>query len=644
MSQSNRLKQQFGCGQNGCGQNGSLCDTCTDSYKGSTTITCPDGNLRCSNKSLCDYCKGIADSLVSPKPHHAFGRKAVDVCPKQQITDMCDECRKTIGSTSGCQTCQVLLDSLSDSPLNPNKPRISYHCVFGPIEGSLGPSSPEITEKLLLTFKHQFKVFTEHGNFPFSGINDSPKCRESLFEDLLPKGIVLGVEGYNCSCYIAAAAWMLSMGSNHILINVYSLSGFILYKVIRDLRFRLFVGRNDIEALRLALQREYTTEYLTKTRNPNGNFDFLKMENEPCDFLTILQDMGILHNSILFSNTGCRFYVHERLNDGKPNESIQKAVCKSLNCKLDRLSSGTCFSFQFFQQFSRASKSQSVGTTHSFPHNGIIVDGKLFLPKMVVLHHSHHYIVMLCVGDSFFLTNSLSAQNEGHFLPETHKLSEDEAMRLFKTQSHTIVFVCVGNAYAPPIQPPCAQSDWVPPPPPPPQVPSAQSDWVSPPPPPAQCESCHLVPSPPPLPAPSAQQAPQQLPKKVVVWFEDDYRTYDPKNKVLRSTLTGRIIDGIKAGFYDVREKETHREIRIELREVLSDDALPPPAPRAQVFSQIQLADITIRNGEWSIRRGSFFQSGTYVVSLNQYTLERVQYDQSQFLTFLNIFYKRSCE
>ena len=518
MSQIFDLENQFGCGQDGCGQNGGLCDTCADSYKGSTTITCPDGNLHCSDNSLCDYCKGIAYSLVSPKPHHAFGGKAEDVCPEQQITDMCDECRKTIGSTSGCQTCQVLLNSLSDSPLNPNKPRISYDPNFGPIEGSLGPSSPEITEKLLRTFKHQFKVFTEHENFPFSGINDSPKCRESRFENLLPKGIVLGVEGQNRSCYIAAAAWMLSMGNNHTLINVYSLSGFILYKVILDLRFRLFVGRNDIEALRLALQREYT-EYLTKTHNPNGNFDFLKIENEPCDFLTILQDMGILYNSIPFSNTGCRFYVHERLDDEKPNESIQDAVCKSLNCKLNRLSSGTCFSFQFLQPFSRASKSQRVGTTHSFPHNGIIVDGKLFLPKMVVLHHSHHYNVMLCVGDSFFLTNSLSAQNEGHFLPETHKLLEDQAIKLFRTQAHTIVFECVGNEYAPPIQPPSGEViQFLPPPPP---APCVQSYWFPPPSQPASCAQSYWVPPtlpplpctqvgwfpPPPQPAPCTEVA-----------------------------------------------------------------------------------------------------------------------------------------
>jgi len=117
---------------------------------------------------------------------------------------------------------------------------------------------------------------------------------------------------------------------------------------------------------------------------------------------------------------------------------------------------------------------------------------------------------------------------------------------------------------------------------------------------------------------------------------------YDPENKVLRSTLTSRIIDDIRAGTYEVRVKDTHETVRIELREVPSDDVPPPPrpTPSAQVFSQIQLADITIRDGEWSIRRGSFFQNGTCMVSLNQYRLGNVCYNKCDFLTFLNLLYK----
>jgi hypothetical protein len=158
----------------------------------------------------------------------------------------------------------------------------------------------------------------------------------------------------------------------------------------------------------------------------------------------------------------------------------------------------------------------------------------------------------------------------------------------------------------------------------------------------AQCVEVAWVPSPPP-PASCAQVA-QESNKLITVWFEDSYLLYDPENKVLRTTHTGYIIEGIKAGTYEVRDKETRRMINIELREVQSNYALPPPAPSAQVFRQIQLSDITIRDGEWSIRRGLFFQTGACTVSLDNYTLENVCYGKTNFLEKLNSLYKKTVQ
>ncbi len=187
-------------------------------------------------------------------------------------------------------------------------------------------------------------------------------------------------------------------------------------------------------------------------------------------------------------------------------------------------------------------------------------------------------------------------------------------------------------------QAPCPSDPWFPPPLP--QAPCPSGQWVPPTSLQVSCASGSLVPPPSfPPQAPCAQSAKAQQ-QKVIVWFETDYREYDREQKVLRSTITGRIIDDIRAGTYRVEEKGTHKMIDIELREVLSDDSLPPPAPREKVFSQIQLADITIRDGEWSIRRDSFYQSGTCVVSLNQYTFGNISYDQNALLTLLNILYR----
>ena len=604
MKKSNFSKQSL-CGDRQC--TGSSCGTCQAiraSVDEQSRIECPNGVPSCKDGRLCDKCatdKYPKHEQPQPRRGAVGGGKKMDMVPRQDFLneELCFDCGKTVGSNS--QKCGICA-SILESPLNPAQPPIHYDPNFGPAEGSFGPCTDETTKKTMENFRGSFEASKKNG-FPFTGINNFNRSA-SLLRNLISQGTTIGFEGFNNSCFYVVLIWMLSQGNMHGRINTNCLSGHILYKILWDLRARLFVGRNVVEAFRLSLQ-EYDLVQRSKSNFEQGMDDFGYL-------LGLLEDdeVGILHKGPNFSHTGCSFLVHESMEF--KHGSIQEALCASVSSPSPVPEDGSIISFQFSQQKSDHFTRQTLGTEFEFPHNGVVLAGKFLRPKMFIIYHSQHYLVVLCVGEAFFRSNSLSASQCGHFLPETHEISETDAMKLFRTQAHTIVFECVGNFLPPPIQPP----------------PSAQGPWV---------------PSPPPLPAPSAQQAPQKSPKKVVVWFIDNYYSYDPENKVLRS-ITGRIIDGIKAGFYDVQEKGTRGKIRIELREVLSDDALPPPAPRAQVFSQIQLADITIRDGEWSIRSGSFFQSGTCVVSLNQYTLDRVQYDQTQFLTVLNILYKKSCE
>jgi hypothetical protein len=250
--------------------------------------------------------------------------------------------------------------------------------------------------------------------------------------------------------------------------------------------------------------------------------------------------------------------------------------------------------------------------------------------KAVGLHKDNHFFIIILVDGGFFLIDGKGKRIEEFKAQSTlHQLTIDQFQELCAAHGAFYLFEEVPFVYEKQAIPPqsalsedvvCAFQHRNP-------VPRPQISQVPPPPP----------------PAPSAQSAQAQQ-QKVVVWFFDNYYSYDPENKVLRTILTGFIMEGIQAGTYEVREKETHRIINIELREVQSNYALPPPAPRAQVFRKIQLTDITIRDGVWSIRRDSFFQTGTCTVSLNQYILGNVCYGETNFLDRLNRLYKKTVQ
>jgi len=481
MSQENGSKQQFdfGCGQNGCGNHGALCSTCEKSFTASTIIKCPDGNPRCSDKNPCDMCRATSNSLIDNSKGGCGGSKARrDVVPLQEVhgssnQEQCDECKQPLGSnTRQCGICA----SVAELPTNPAQPMIDYHPDFGPMRNSFGPCTDATTQRTLEIYQSSFEASKKNG-FPFTGITGF-KRRASLLRNLPSQGVIIGFEGFNNSCFLISVFWMLSQGNMHERINTDCLSGHILYKILWDLRCRLFVGRDIVEAFRLSL-REYS---VAQTIQENGMDD-------PILLLSILEEVEILRKGPMFSETGCSFHIHE-VRGENPAPSIQEALCASVSSPSHVPENGSIISFQFSQQRGNGGfTSQTVGTDFEFPHNGVILAGKLFRQKMFIIYTSQHYLVVLCVGEAYFLSNSLSASQCSHFLPETHEISEQEAMEMFRRQAHTIVFECVGNVPPPPA--PCASGPWFPPPPPLP--PCAQVAPALPPPPPFQQASCAQV-------------------------------------------------------------------------------------------------------------------------------------------------------
>ena len=454
MSQKLDLQQQpsFGCGQNGCGNHGALCPTCENSFMASTEMKCPDKNPRCSDNSPCELCQLIAPSFVETNGLAIGGGKARDVIPLQGLLseEQCDECQKPKGSNP--KTCGICASFL-ESELNPAQPPINYDSDFGPAEGSFGPCTPETTIRTLEDFRRSFETAKTNG-FPFTGIADF-KRSGNLLRRLLSMFVILGIEGFNNSCFYVVLFWMLSQGNMHERINTDCLSGYILYKILWDLRAGLSVGRDIVEAFRLSLQ-EYPLVQRSKSNFEQHMDDFGYL-------LGLLEDdeVGVLKKGPMFSDTGCSFHVHESIGEVK-HASIQDALCAQVSSPSPVPENGSIISFQFCQQ-SRCLTTQTLGTDFEFPRDGVILAGKLLRPKMFIIYKSQHYLVVLCIGESYFLANSLSASQCGHFLPEMREISEQEAMELFRTQAHTIVFECVGDI--PPPHHPYVEVARFPPPP-----------------------------------------------------------------------------------------------------------------------------------------------------------------------------------
>ncbi len=491
MSRNIGLRLRHACphGHKDCGTKDSLCGNCGDDYIRDLESTPQKAKAKAfAFGGSFDQDIGLVQNFQEEKKSSGCGGGRACEAQALDVDRLpCSDCGKQIGSNPlKCGICASILEL----PSNPAQPNIKYDDDFGPEYGSFGPCTVKRTIMTLENFRNSFEASKIHG-FPFTGIDDF-KRSASLLRHLLSQGIKLGIEGFNNSCFYIVLFWILSQGNIHERINRNCLSGYILYKLLWDLRFRLFVGRDIVEAFRLSLQ-----EYPLFQRRQK---EFNEGMNDPSDLLMLLEDneIGILSKGPIFSENGCSFHICETTGERRCS-SIQEALFVSVlhpspipvNCSI--------ISFQFSQQKSDRFTGQTLGTEFEFPHDGVFLAGKLLMPRMFIIFKSQHYLVVFFIGKSFFLANSTSASKCGHFLPETCKISKKDAMELFRTQSHTIVFECVGNIPPPPN--PYVEVAWFPPPP----LPSVEVVRFFPPP-PAPC--AQVAPVPQRLAAPVQQVAP----------------------------------------------------------------------------------------------------------------------------------------
>ena len=629
----NGSKQQSICGDSQCpGPSCQVCEAIRISVDEHARITCPHGVPSCEDGKLCDKCAKKRYSKHEQLQMGGVavgGRSASDVVSLQEFNlyssrSKCDKCHQQEGLNPACEKC-VILKTTEVPPFTKND------------------------------------VKTRHAEMKsgFSG-------RTIELVVLLHSLLIASIDWTMHNCAFSTLILMLSSsnaGMNSI--NQQIFAGYILAVIINTLQES---GKCDpiiLEVFRLELSMISGNPAWSNWSDLIEYQDLYKL---------CVDHQIILDNEVDFvlRNYDGSYNIRQTLT-GKNGSTLIGAF--KWNPSGNVLANGI-----FSSDFNSRYKISAVILFHNdhfsiilFSQGIWLIDGKgkrtgMFKAESSIRELTIEESLELCAshGAFYFLEEipfvyetlnlfgrqglppiKVSYGEKWYFLYDDGTMVCETTRTIVKLQRTVFMTDDRGNHFRvfPALPPPPASSvsgQWVPPSPPP--IPYVPSGWVPTPRPQASCAQDVWVPSPSPLPAPSAQQAPQQSPKKVAVWFIDNYYSYDPENKDLRS-ITGRIIDGIKAGFYDVQEKETRGEIRIELREVLSDDALPPPAPSAQVFIKIQLADITIsRDGEWSIRRDSFFKKGTCFIRLGMYILDDIQYNQTQFLTFLNVLYKRSCK
>ena len=304
----------------------------------STEMKCPDENQRCTDSHQCDFCQGIAQSLVERSGGGAVGggKPRSDVVPLQPIhgssdQEQCGECKKPLGSN--IQACGICA-SVAELPTNPAQPVIQYHDNFGPMKNSFGPCTNATTQRTLESFQSSFEASKKNG-FPFTGITGF-KRRASLLRMLLgERKVIIGFEGMNNSCFFTSVLWMLSQGNMHERINTDCLSGHILYKILWDLRCGLFVGRDIVEAFRLSLH-DYPVFQRTIQETSM---------DDPILLLSILEELEIIRKGPILSETGCSFHIHE-VRGENPAPSIQDALCASVSSPSHFPEDGFITSFQ----------------------------------------------------------------------------------------------------------------------------------------------------------------------------------------------------------------------------------------------------------------------------------------------------------
>jgi hypothetical protein len=486
MSQFNLFKKA-NCGEEGCGQNDALCEFCqalSISNMEHASITCPEKIQTCCKDHLCNMCKATAESLKMNSA--VWGGKA----SANPVPEQCPECPSTLGSNKSCKYCQqycmITQQSIEimNSHLNRNPPKdISYDPNFGPLQGSFDWVTDESIAELEMVYLDEFKRF-QNGSVKLPDFRDlrlSPIYRRMSSEMLLEliEKLSLGGEGYHNSCYIICMIWLFVLSEMWTRVNTSTFTGYILYKMMFELRTRLFIGRNITQVFRRSLQEIAVF----------GGNDFVRGLNSPDELISMLETQGIINRLALneqysdFDIKMSTFVVHQELIEGVVNPSFQQQVDAVIFQPTSATSKDTRISPFFFKlcqqkggyrdNYGKREAVQQSGTRMPFPADGIIVRGSLFEVSAFTIFEISHYRIVFCFDGEFFLADSTSEENSGHYLPVMKLIHKHEAMRLFYNNVHTVMFSPVSpspstsQSFSFDLQAsaPCMEVGWVPPPP-----------------------------------------------------------------------------------------------------------------------------------------------------------------------------------
>ena len=538
MNQFNLFKKA-NCGEERCGQNDALCEFCqalSISNMEHESITCPENIQTCCKDHLCNMCKATAESLkmnssvgggkasakpvptteslkmnsavgggkASAKPVPTTeslkmnsavggGKASAKPVPMQNFTlEKCPECPSTLGSNISCEYCQqyniLTMKSIEimNSHLNRNPPKdISYDPNFGPLPGSFDWVTDASIAEFEMSYLNEFKKFQAGSvKLPdFRDLRQSPIYRKMSSEMLLEltEKLSLGGEGYSNSCYIICVLWFFVLSEMWTRINTNTFTGYILYKMMFELRTRLFIGRDIIQIFRHALQKIAVF----------GGNDFVRGLNSPDELISMLETQGIINRLAPneqysdFDDKLSTFVVHQVLIEGAENSSFQQQVDAVIFQPKTNVGSPdrriSPFFFKLCQQKGgyrdkdgKLEAVQQTGTRLNFPANGIFVRGSLFEVSAFTIFGISHYRIVICFDGEFFLADSTSEENNGHYLPVMKLISKHEAMRLFYKSVHTIMFSPVSPSPSPSLSTsqsfsfdlqasaPSMQVDWVP--------------------------------------------------------------------------------------------------------------------------------------------------------------------------------------
>lgn len=596
MNQSKFSKQSI-CGDPRC--SGPSCDTCEAiriSVDEQDRIQCPNGVPSCEDGKMCDKCATKLYPKHEQSQQRGGGavdsRSAPDVVPHQdfeveQSGPICQGCRKLEGSNDCCPICVFFKESAktaqNDGDQNPNVPvSIQFQKDVGPRPEDLCALTEEVVKASVYLLDCVFLSMV------------LPRIPITSFIPDSQVGQWRGCQWSNGNCWLVVILQMFQTGGWHTSINVSNPLGNALWILVHELRTTWFVPRQKLQAFR-RLMAEIIGQYERGTLFENGQMD-------PFDVLNMLEKAGAFRYYYRLYWTEKVEGIHATpvvdlgLSPSSSRNLIEKIDMLNIDIQFDRNSD---FSNLRVVVIKVSESERNSGSTVDFPNYAKFDICHLsfqIVSVLLFINRQHYLTVFISLRydpktDTIYTTYRLSdsksnVQDCGHHVPSIVEIDQAQFEYLWK--HHAISIMCV-------------------------RIPNVvQIDGI-----PHESNGLYFKPL-----IPACESLPQ--------CDEGQYTTFGPNREIL-----------IKQCMSPLKFKPTFSP--------------PPPAPCAQV-SQLELtsvvqkpivvekltfADITIsRDGEWSIRRNSFFKKGTCVVCQDKYMYGNAVYSQAQLILLLNILYQ----